>query len=610
MTADKGKLLAPLGAALLGLAAMVMMPAQAASMEEASAKTIFSTGAAGDYLAGYHLKNKLAGCNSCHPSEAVTDGQTEIDKSCIACHGTYAALGEKDKKAGKAISAHAGHLSIDSCTTCHGGHEASFAYCNNCHIFPMDMKFGRQKIPYVPVDLSKFLDAEPNRVEKADVVIVGGGGAGMAAAIEARKLGLKTVMLEKMPIVGGSSLLSTGGMNVAGSAQQKAAGIKDSPELFVKDTLHVGKGANDKVLVEVLAKNSNAALEWIEGLGAKLDIDKGVYGGCSAARMHYTKTGGIGRYMVSVMRPALMKSGADVRVNSQVVRINKDAQGQATGVLVKGKNTGLYQIDAAAVIITAGSYANNGALVAKYHPEFFGMVTSAQPGSHGDGIYLAQNLGAQIQHLERVQVHPNIAAGTSIMITLAMRTNGGILVNKDGKRFYNDNAPRNELGAAMLKQPAQKVWLIYDDAVAAKRAKVHEGYVRLGFVTEADNAAQLAKKLGLPEENFVAETKKYAGFVKAGKDADFGRKELPEALTTGKLYAIEVIPAIGGTLGGLKTDTRTRVLNDKGEPIAGLFAAGEVVGGWHGEDRYGGNAVTGNIVFGRMAAQEAAKLVK
>lgn len=593
-------------------AALCLAPGAAAgaSMQDVSAREIYSSGAAGDYLAGWHVKQKLATCESCHPSAAVSDGESEIDKSCISCHGTYASLGERDRKAGREISAHAGHLSIDSCTTCHGGHEASFAYCNNCHIFKMDMKFGRQKIPYVPADLSKYLDAQPNRVESADVVIVGGGGAGMAAAIEARKLGLRTVILEKMPILGGSSLLSTGGMNVAGSAQQKAAGIKDSIELFVKDTLHVGKGANDKALVEVLARESNAALEWIEGLGAKLDLDKGVYGGCSAARMLYTKTGGIGRYMVSVMRPALMNSGADVRVNSQVVRINKDKNGRATGVLVKGKNTGLYQIDAKAVVITAGSYANNGALVAKYHPDFFGMVTSAQPGSHGDGIYLAQNLGAQVVHLDRVQVHPNIAAGTSIMITLAMRTNGGILVNKDGVRFYNDNAPRNELGAAMLKQPAQKVWLIYDDAVAAKRAKVHEGYVRLGFVTEAPDAKTLAQKLGLPVENFTKEMAKYASFVKAGKDADFGRKELPEPLTNGKLYAIEVIPAIGGTLGGLKTDTHTRVLNAEGKPIEGLFAAGEVVGGWHGEDRYGGNAVTGNIVFGRMAAQEAAKLVK
>ena len=459
------------------------------------------------------------------------------------------------------------------------------------------------------MDLSIYRDAMPNRTEKADFVVVGAGGAGIAAAIEASRKGLKTIVLEKMPIIGGSSLLSTGGMNVAGSKQQKAAGINDTPEMFTQDTLKVGKGTNDKVLVNVLTEQSNSALEWFESLGGKLDLDPGVYGGCQAPRMHYTKSGGIGRYMIKEMKPALEKSGADVRVNSQVVRLERDKNGAVTGVLVKGKNTGLYRISAPTVLLATGSYANNGTLVSKYHPEFFGMVTSAQPGSHGDGIYLGQDVGAKVTHLERVQVHPNIASGTSLMITLAMRTNGGILVNNKGQRFFNDNAPRNELGAAMLKQPAQKVWLIYDDAVVAKRPKVHQGYVRLGVVTEADTPEALAKKLGLPAEEFAKTMKRYAGFVKAKNDADFGRKELPEPLNQGKIYAIDVVPAIGGTLGGLRTDARTHVLDTNGKKIPGLLAAGEVVGEWHGDDRYGGNAVAGNIVFGRIAAQEAAAAV-
>lgn len=581
----------------------------AGRMNIATAKTIYSQGAKADYLAGYHLSKKVADCSTCHPNDKVSDGQTEIDKACTTCHGTYDALGKKDKAAGKQISAHAGHLSIDSCTTCHGGHEASFAYCNNCHIFDMPMKFGRQKIAYTPQDLSVYRDAVPNRTEKADFVVVGAGGAGIAAAIEASRKGLKTIVLEKMPIIGGSSLLSTGGMNVAGSKQQKDAGIKDTPQMFVEDTLKVGKGTNDKVLVKVLAEQSNSALQWFEALGGKLDIDTGVYGGCQAPRMHYTKSGGIGRYMIKEMKPALEKSGADIRVNSQVVRLDKDKTGRVTGVLVKGKNTGLYRISAPTVLLATGSYANNGQLVAKYHPEFFGMVSSAQPGSHGDGIYLGENVGAKVTHLERVQVHPNIASGTSLMITLAMRTNGGILVNNQGKRFFNDNAPRNELGAAMLKQPAQKVWLIYDDGVVAKRPKVHEGYVRLGVVVEGDTPQALAKKIGIPAEEFAKTMQSYAGFVKAKNDADFGRKELPEPLNKGKLYAIDVVPAIGGTLGGLRTDARTHVLDKNGKQIPGLLAAGEVVGEWHGDDRYGGNAVAGNIVFGRIAAEEAAKAV-
>lgn len=596
---------------VLALAVWAALPAaySAEGMDSAEARVVYSQGAKADYLAGYHMKRMSANCSACHPSEKVTDSQTEIDSKCVACHGSYESLGKKDQDAGKKISAHAGHLAINSCTTCHGGHEASFAYCNNCHIFDMPMKFGRQKIAYLPQDLSVYKDAVANRTEQADFVIVGAGGAGIAAAIEASRRGLKTVLLEKMPIIGGSSLLSTGGMNVAGSKQQKAAGVVDTPEMFVEDTLKVGKGTNDKTLVRVLAENSNSALQWFESLGGKLDLDTGVYGGCQAPRMHYTKSGGIGRYMVKEMKAALEKSSADVRVNSQVVRLETDRSGRVTGVLVKGKNMGLYRITAPTVLLATGSFANNGELVSKYHPEFFGMVTSAQPGSHGDGIYLGENVGAKVSHLERVQVHPNIASGTSLMITLAMRTNGGILVNNKGLRFYNDNAPRNELGAAMLKQPAQKVWLIYDDAVVAKRPKVHQGYVKLGVVTEAQTPQALAEKLGLPPQAFADTMKRYAGFVAAKEDKDFGRKELPEPLNHGKLYAIDVVPAIGGTLGGLRTDAQTRVLDENGKPIAGLLAAGEVVGEWHGDDRYGGNAVAGNIVFGRIAADQAAAAV-
>lgn len=210
--------------ALAAASAMMLLAgtAQAADgMDVASAKTIYSQGAKADYLAGYHMKKKVADCSTCHPNDKVTDAQSEIDKKCATCHGSYESLGKKDMAAGQKISAHAGHLSIDSCTTCHGGHEASFAYCNNCHIFDMPMKFGRQKIAYTPVDLSIYRDAMPNRTEKTDFVVVGAGGAGIAAAIEASCKGLKTIVLEKMPIIGGSSLLSTGGMNVAGSKQQK-----------------------------------------------------------------------------------------------------------------------------------------------------------------------------------------------------------------------------------------------------------------------------------------------------------------------------------------------------------------------------------------------------
>ncbi len=584
-------------------------PLAASSMDDIDARALYSTGSKTDYLAGFHLK-QMNSCSTCHDSSSVSDSQTEIDAKCQSCHGTYESLGKKDRAQGKEISAHAGHLSIDSCTTCHNGHVGSFAYCNNCHIFEMPMKFGRNKTSFVAEALGIYKDAVPNRTEKTDVVVIGAGGAGMVASIELARAGKRVILLEKMPIVGGSSLLATGGLNAAYTELQKAAGVKDSTDLFFKDTLAMGKGTNDKALVRVLVDNSNAAYEWFKAIGGKLELQSNRSGGTSAARMHYTKSGGIGRYMVAVIKPELMRQKVDVRVNSPVVRINRDSNtGAVTGVLIKGKNTGLYEIQASAVILTSGSYANNPGLIARERPEFQGMITTAQPGSTGDGLQLAGNVGAEVFNLQKVQIHPNAAAGTTIMITQSMRHNGGILVNKNGERFVNDQAPRNTLGAAILKQPGQAVYLIYDEYVVEKRTKVHEGYVRLGFVTEGADAADLARKLRLPEDKFVATIKRYAEFYKNKKDSDFGRKDLATPLT-GKLYAIEVIPGIGGTLGGIKADTAMRVLDQNGKPIENFFAAGEVVGGWHGDDRYGGNAVCGNIVFGRIAAESALNSLK
>ena len=423
----------------------------------------------------------------------------------------------------------------------------------------------------MPTDFGLYRNAKPNRVEKTDIVIVGAGGSGMVAAIEARAQGKSVILLEQMPIIGGSSLLSSGSMNAANTKVQRSVGVLDnSPQAMFEDTMRIGRNANDPALVRYLSEKSNEALEWFQALGGELTVNpKAVGGGATKPRSHFTKTGAIGRYMVSVLRAKLEQAGASVRVNSQVVRLNADKDGRVTGVLVNGKHSGVYEIQAGATILATGSFANNQALITKTHPELAGAVTSAQPGAQGGGILLGEAVGAKVIDMDGVQIHPTVAKGTTTLVSQQIRSTGGILVNRTGKRFINDTDVRSKIGAAILAQPGQSAFLIFDDAVASARQALVDGYRRLGFLVTAKSAADLARQTGLPEAALVKTLSDYAGYHAAKKDVEFGRPEIPLPLTSGNLYAVEVIPAIGGTLGGVVIDTTTQVIGTDGKPVGG-----------------------------------------
>ena len=260
----------------------------------------YSQGAKANYLAGAHTKGAME-CSVCHTDGTffVDDNASTINAQCETCHGDYKALGEKALKAGKTISAHNGHLVDPACTACHAGHTESFNYCNNCHIFPDEIPYGTKTKPqYKAEDFSQYANAKPNRVEQTDIVIVGAGGSGIVAALEAssqgQSQGQKVILLEKMAVMGGSSMLSSGGINAANTKIQKEHGIEDSVDLFVKDTLAIGGGTNDEALVRILAEGSADAVDWLTSIGAELTINpKEVYAKTSVARMHFTRTGGI-----------------------------------------------------------------------------------------------------------------------------------------------------------------------------------------------------------------------------------------------------------------------------------------------------------------------------
>ena len=553
------------------------------------------------FLADTHAKKQI-NCEACHGTggAAVDDNEQPVNMNCIKCHG---ASSELAKKATGHINPHKSHLGEINCTTCHHGHALSKAYCLNCHDFAMNIpSAGGMGNPMAK-------PASQKAVEQTDIVVIGAGAAGMVAAITAHDAGAKVIVLEKQPITGGNSMLAAGGMNAAGTKYQQEKGIKDSVELMIEDTMKGGNNLNDPELVKILAKNSAGSVDWITSLGADLG-NVGRMAGASVDRRHGPKGGSaVGANIVDTLRKNAAERKIDVRVNSKVVKILEDAKGTVTGVQVEGKHRGLYTINAKAVVLTAGGFSANPEKVAFYRPEFKGMTTSNQPGATGDGLDIGAAAGGELKDMKEIQIHPTVAAGSRILITEAVRGNGAIVVNQEGKRFMNELTTRDKASAAILTQTGKMAYLIFDEGVRQSLKQI-DGYFHLELVKEGNTPEALAAAIKAPPQALKATIEAYNQAVDKKDDAEFKRPDMPRALRTPKYYAIAIKPGIHYTMGGLKINTDTQVMAKDGKPIAGFYAAGEVTGGVHGNNRLGGNSISETITFGRIAGANAAKLTK
>ena len=556
------------------------------------------------FLAGMHDKESIP-CAGCHGPDvnALDDSEQPVNANCVGCHGT---LTELAKKATGHINPHKTHLGEINCTVCHHGHEASKAYCLACHDFEMKIAAseGTAQPHAAPQPRAK------QAAEQTDVVIIGAGAAGFTAAITAHDAGAKVILLEKQPITGGNSMLAAGGMNATGTKFQKEKGVvDDSVDLMIKDTMKGGGEINDPELVKILAGQSAASVDWLTSIGADMS-EVGMMAGASAKRRHGPKGGqAVGAHVIDTLRRNAAERKIDVRVNSKAVKILQDAQGRATGVEVAGKHRGTYTINAKAVVLTSGGFSANAERVASYRPEFKGMTSSNQPGATGDGLDLGAAAGGELKDMKEIQIHPTVAAGSRILITEAVRGNGAIVVNQEGTRFMDELTTRDKASAAILAQTGKKAYLVFDEEVR-KSLKQIDGYFHLDLVQEGETPEALAGKIKAPPAALAATIAAYNKAVDAKSDADFKRKDLPRALRTPKFYAIAIQPGVHYTMGGLRIDGASEVLNKDGKPVAGLYAAGEVTGGVHGTNRLGGNSISETITFGRIAGANAAKLAK
>ena len=499
--------------------------------------------------------------------------------------------------------------------------------------------------------VEKDAAAEDSTVD-ADVVVVGAGGAGMTAAITAAAEGKSVVILESQSMVGGNSVRATGGMNAGKTVYQdenefgESAGVEktlktaaekyadnetitalaktvseqwaayqanptgyfDSVELMELDTMIGGKGINDPELVETLCANSADAIDWLDEHGITLH-NVSSFGGASVKRIHRPvnaegKTVSVGSYMIPLLQENCEKAGVKMMLDTTATEILTDANGAAVGVKATGASGETVTVNAKAVVLATGGFGANLDMVVKYKPELKGFMTTNAAGIQGQGIEMAEAIGAATVDMDQIQIHPTVEANTAALITEGLRGDGAILINEEGQRFIDEVGTRDVVSAAEIAQTGSYSWLVVDQAMA-DASSVIQGYIKKGYTVTGATYEELGEAMGVDAAAFAETMEKWNGYVEAKNDPDFGRTSFANPLNTAPYYAVKVTAGVHHTMGGLKINANTEVLNEKGEVIPGLFAAGEVTGGVHGANRLGGNAVADFTVFGRIAGAAA-----
>ena len=490
-------------------------------------------------------------------------------------------------------------------------------------------------------------------IRTVDVAVVGAGGAGMAAAITAADAGKTVVVLESQAMVGGNTVRATGGMNAAKTALQdknefgETAGLEktlasietswadnevvvalaetvktqwaeyqanptgyfDSKELMQLDTIIGGKGLNDATLVATLVEGTESGIEWLSSIGADL-TSVGSFGGASVKRIHRPvnaegKTISVGSYIVPILEKNVTERGVEILFNTTATELRVE-NGAVVGVNAVTADGGNVIVSAKSVILATGGFGANLEMVAQLKPELEGFMTTNAAGLQGQGIAMATAIGAATVDMDQIQIHPTVQADTAALITEGLRGDGAILVNAEGKRFIDEVGTRDVVSAAEIAQTGSYSWLIVDQKMV-DASSVIAGYITKGLTVSGNTYEELANAMGVDAANFPATMEAWNACVEAKTDAEFGRTSFAKPLDVAPFYGIKVTAGIHHTMGGLKINEKTEVLDVNGNVIPGLYAAGEVTGGVHGANRLGGNAVSDIIVFGRIAGTEASK---
>ncbi len=460
-------------------------------------------------------------------------------------------------------------------------------------------------------DLSKYtakvtVAKQDDTTIDTDVVIVGSGGAGLTAALESLNNGEKVVILEKMDTPGGNTVRSSGAFNVAGSKEQVEANKGNvSVQEFIDYTIEGGHGINNKELVTYMVENSAPIVDWLREQGFDVQIGE-TYGGYDI-NGEYTPAAN----MILGFIDKIEEKGGEILYDTKATSIIM-SDGKATGIEAERGDGSKVTVNAKAVILASGGFGGDMDLVTEYRPDYEGYVTDNNPGITGDGIKMAEAVGAATVDMDQIQAHPTIIQSTSTMVTEGARKQGGILLNINGERFVNECTFRDVVSAAILEQPEKTVFILFNQDIVDNNSNI-AGYYKIGAITKCDDAQAIADYIGhdVTADTVQATLDKWAQAVADQNDPDFGSEfTWIRDLSTGPWYIAQVAPGIHHTMGGVEINANAEVIGTDGNVIPGLFAAGEVTGGIHGGNRIGGNAILDILVFGKTAADTASEYLK
>ena len=454
---------------------------------------------------------------------------------------------------------------------------------------------------------------------ETDVLVIGSGGAGLAAAVSAKEQNVDVTVMEKLSFVGGNTMLSSGYFNCADPERQNKQNIKDSVKHHIEQTLAAGDYRANPKLVEVLCSNGLDTLHWLEGLGMKFrPTVMQVYGSLWPRSHLAVENKGAG--YIRVLKAKCDEKGVHFLMGTKLKEFIREGQftGRVLGVeATDSKGKTIYVRARKGIVLATGGFAANAEMRSRHDPRLRTLTTTNNTAcSTGEGLIAANKVGAYLIGMDYIQCNPGKAPGhqNGVRQSLHLDVSRYIYVDQRGHRFVAEDERRDVLRDAVLNLPEKYGFCIvdkdgFDSYNEAVRIDARKG-LETGDAFTAESLEDLAKQLKIPPENLKKTVEEYNRAVDQKKDTAFGKHadQLTHRIEKAPFWAAFSAMAAHHTMGGVQIDEKARVVDAEQKVIPGLYAAGEVTGGIHGSNRVGGNAILDVHVFGRIAGRSAATM--